>query len=71
METNEMKVILYTTHCPRCVVLQKKLEAKNIQFETVTDLAIMQEKGFMAAPMLEVNGEVMDFGKANEWINKL
>jgi len=66
-----MNVILYSTHCPRCVVLEEKLEDADIEFELIEDQNIMQEKGFMSAPMLEVDGQVMDFVKANKWINSL
>lgn len=68
-----MIVKLYTTHCPRCNVLEKKLNQKNINFETITDFNIneMIEKGFAVAPILSVDGELMDFSKANTWINNL
>jgi glutaredoxin-related protein len=66
-----MNVILYSTHCPRCAVLEEKLEDADIKFELIEDQDIMQEKGFMSAPMLEVDGQVMDFAKANKWINSL
>ena len=66
-----MNVILYSTHCPRCAVLEEKLEDAGIKFELIEDQDIMQEKGFMSAPMLEVDGQVMDFAKANKWINSL
>lgn len=65
-----MRVILYSTNCPKCNVLKKKLEQKNIDFELVTDQDIMIEKGFMSAPMLEVDGNIMKFSDANEWVNK-
>lgn len=67
---NKVNIILYTTNCPRCVVLEKKLNAKNIEYETITDKKTMLEKGFITAPMLEVNGELLDFSKANQWINE-
>ena len=66
-----MKLVLYTTFCPKCKVLEKKLSEKNLVYETVTDVDVMSEKGFQAVPMLEVDGEVMDFSKAAEWVNKL
>ena len=66
-----MNVILYSTHCPRCVVLEEKLEDANIEFKLIEDQKVMEEKGFMSAPMLEVDGQVMDFVKANKWINSL
>ena len=63
-------VILYTTHCPKCKVLEKKLEKANIQYEVCEDAAIMTEKGFTSAPMLEVNGKAFTFKEAADWINK-
>ena len=62
-------IILYTTHCPKCIVLEKKLKAKNIQYATITDTDIMQKKDIMFTPVLEVDGEMMNFVKANEYIN--
>lgn len=64
-----MDVKLYSTHCPKCIVLEKKLNQKNISFEEINDIDVMTAKGFMQAPMLEVDGEVMDFKQANDWIN--
>ena len=66
-----MKVTLYSTHCPKCVVLEKKLVNAQVEFHLVEDQDTMIEKGFMSAPMLEVDGEVMDFTKAVEWVNNL
>lgn len=66
-----MDVKLYSTHCPKCMVLEKKLQQKNISFEEINDVAVMEEKGFMQVPMLEVDGKVMDFIQANDWIKKL
>ena len=59
-------VVLYTTNCPRCIVLEKKLKQKGIEFEARTDF---DEKGFASAPLLEVDGEIMAFNEANQWIN--
>lgn len=62
------KVILYSTHCPRCKVLTMKLQQKNIEFEEINDVEVMTAKGFMEAPKLEVDGAVMDFKEAVEWL---
>ena len=37
---------LYTTNCPKCKILESKLKAKNIEYNTVTDIEVMQKKGF-------------------------
>lgn len=65
-----MKVILYSTHCPKCLVLEEKLEDKNIGYELVTNVDEMLKKGFQSAPMLEVDGKIMNFSEANRWINE-
>ncbi|WP_024347451.1 glutaredoxin family protein [Lacrimispora indolis] len=64
-----MKVILYSTHCPKCEVLKKKLVSNGIDFDEVNDIKIMVEMGFMTAPVLDVDGEFMNFSDANRWIN--
>ena len=65
-----MKVTLYTTHCPKCMILEKKLTAKNIEYSTVEDVDLMISKGFDTMPMLEIDDKVMDFKAANTWINE-
>lgn len=65
-----MSVILYSTHCPKCEVLEKKLHIKNIEYTECADTELMIQKGFTHVPMLEVDGIVMDFSVANKWINE-
>lgn len=66
-----MKIVLYSTGCPRCNVLETKLKKKGIDFEEINDTKLMIDKGFDSVPILEVDGNYMDFGKANEFINSL
>ena len=63
-------IILYTTHCPKCKILTRKLTEKNIEYIEFTDVNKMIEIGFSVMPMLEVDGVVMDFTTANKWINE-
>ena len=65
-----MSVILYSTHCPKCNVLEKKLKAAGIEYEEINDVNIMLEKGLQSAPNLEVNGQIMDFTQATNWIKE-
>ena len=62
-------IILYSTKCPKCNVLEKKLKDKYIEYIEINDTDLMISKGFITSPMLEVEGNVMDFTKAVEWIN--
>lgn len=66
-----MQVILYTTHCPKCNVLAAKLKEKEIKYEIITDEQVMIDKGFMSAPMLEIDGNVLNFKEAMEWVNEV
>ncbi len=61
-------ITLYTTHCPKCKVIEKKLAQKNIQYIEVTDVAEMQRLGFKSVPILEVDGKIMNMTDANRWI---
>lgn len=64
-----MSIILYTTHCPKCQVLQKKLDQKEIPYSINENVDEMLKKGLMSAPGLEVDGTMMKFTEANTWIN--
>lgn len=61
-------VTLYTTHCPKCRVIEKKLSQKNIKYKEISDQEVMIKLGFKSAPILEVDGKYMNFGDANRWL---
>ena len=64
-------VTLYTTHCPKCVILEKKLQDKNIEYQVCDDVDLMLSKGMQEAPYLEVEEkEMMNFSKAIKWVNE-
>ena len=62
-------VTLYTTHCPKCRVLEAKLNKKGIEYQENTDIEYMSSLGIMSVPVLEVDGKLLDFTTANNWIN--
>ena len=66
-----MIIDLYTTHCPRCSVLEKKLEAKNIQYYEHDNVDEMLAMGFKSAPVLLVDGQRYNFQEAVKFINSL
>lgn len=65
-----MKVILYSTGCPKCRVLKTKLDKKNINYIENNDVEEMLELGFDLLPVLKVDNDIMSFTEANDWINK-
>lgn len=66
-----MKVILYSTGCSKCSVLEKKLNNANIDFEVSDNVKIPMKQGFFSAPVLDVDGTMMDFSAAVNWVNSL
>lgn len=64
-----MNIVLYSTGCPRCKVLEKKLESSGFSYEKCTDVDQMVSMGLREAPVLEVDGVRMEFTTANRWLN--
>lgn len=60
---------LYTTHCPKCKVLEMKLMSKNIEYQECTDEKEMVDKNILSVPVLEIDGKYLNFSEANTWIN--
>ena len=70
MKGGEKMITLYSTHCPRCRVLETKLTQKNIEFNVVTDVNKMDLLGIQSVPVLEVDGKLLNFTDAVTWVNK-
>ena len=64
-----MNVTLYTTHCPRCEVLENKLKQKDIGFNVSEEFDRVVERGYRTAPVLQVGDDFLDFGLAIKWVN--
>ena len=65
------EVIFYTTGCPKCAVLKKKLDQKRVFYRMVSDMDEMLALGIKSAPFLSVDGELMDYSAAVQWVNGL
>ena len=66
-----MNVILYSTGCPKCNILKKKLEDAQIDYTVVEDIDVMLSKGLKDVPWLEVDGVLMNFIDSSKWINEV
>lgn len=64
-----MKIVLYSTGCPKCRVLSKKLNDKNITYEVNNNVEEMIELGISQVPILSVDGCLLPFDKAIAWVN--
>lgn len=61
--------MLFTTHCPKCEILKKKLNDKHIHFIENEDTLEMISFGFTEVPVLQVDGVNMQFVDAVKWVN--
>jgi len=63
-------ITLYSTDCPQCKVLKKKLETKGILYQENGSVTEMMSLGITQVPVLGVDGELLGFSEANAWINQ-
>lgn len=62
-------MVLYSTGCPICKILEKKLNEKGIDYKINTDVDYMLTLGITSVPILEVNGNLLKAKEAMEWID--
>ena len=65
-----MNVILYSTNCPKCQVLEKKLDSAGIEYNIDNNVDKMLEMGISNVPVLDVDGDMLTFKQAIDWINE-
>lgn len=66
-----MNITLYSNNCPKCKILKEKLDEKGLTYITITDVEAMKAKGFKSVPQLEVDGVVMTYLTAINWIKQI
>lgn len=65
----EETVILYSTGCPRCSVLKKKLKEKGIKYTENNSVDEMLALGIMTVPVLGIGDELKNFTESVAWLN--
>lgn len=60
-----MAITVYTTHCPKCNMLEKRLTETGIEFTEITDVDVMLSKGFTHVPQVEIDDTLVDFKTMN------
>ena len=63
-------ITLFTIDCPKCKILEKKLSQANVEYEVCKDRETIASKGFDLMPVLDVDGQIMNFGEAVKWVNE-
>lgn len=66
-----MDIILYSTGCPKCKILKKKLDDKNIDYVENDDIETMISLGIEQVPVLSVDNKLFQFAEAVKWVNEL
>lgn len=65
-------IILYSSHCPKCDMIEKILKEKGINFILEEDenvyLPLAEENGIDSMPFAEVNGRIFDIKDLQEYI---
>lgn len=64
------EIVLYSTGCPRCDVLKRKLGDNNIQYTECNDTEKMLSVGIIEVPVLKVDNNLLGFSDAIKWINQ-
>ena len=65
-----MIITLYSTGCPKCQILEKRLKKNNFNFTISDDVNILIEKGFQSAPVMAVGKLFFDYGSAMKLLKK-
>lgn len=62
-----MKITLYSTGCPKCKVLKKRLEEKGIRYTENNSVNEMLSLGISQVPVMKVGDTMMNYTEAVEW----
>ena len=64
-------IVVYSTHCPRCKILEKTLTDAGIEFSVNENIDIMDRLGIQSVPQMQIyDGELMDFKTAMNWVKE-
>ena len=64
-------MIIYSSDCPKCIVLKKKLEQKNITFTECNDFQKLLDANIKTLPVLEVDDKLLTFNDAINYVDNL
>jgi hypothetical protein len=66
-----MGVKLFSSRCPMCLILEKKLKDKNIEFEIINDFKELPDLGFRSLPILRFGDKYMDFSDSMKFLSEM
>ena len=60
-------VTLYSTGCPNCQILKKKLDQLGVTYQIETSIDEMTALGISKVPVLSVDEQLLNFNEALKW----
>ena len=54
------EIVLYTTHCPMCSLIERKLKEKNIVYKEETNINEIMKLGFQHVPLLKFKNKIYE-----------
>lgn len=65
-------ITLYSSHCPKCDMIEKILKEKGIDFNLVDNesiyLPLADQNGIDSMPFADINGKILDIKDLQEYI---
>lgn len=63
-------ITIYTTEtCPKCKILKKKLQNKEIPYVEIQDIDELIKLNIDEVPVAKVDDNIMNFNEAVTWVN--
>ena len=64
-------ITLFSTHCPKCTQLEKKMQLKGIEYQIIDDIEAMKEMGLKGSmPKIKTpQGDILEFADAWKYIS--
>lgn len=63
-------MILFSNDCPKCKILESRLNSKNIEFIKNDNFEKLIEAGFNSAPILKIENKYLTYLEAINWIKE-
>lgn len=69
-----MNLVLYSTGCPKCKVLAKKLENAGLNFIVIEDedtiIEVCNQVSSNSLPLLDTGSGILNFNEAIKWVGE-
>lgn len=57
-------IVLYSTDCPKCNALKKRLTKNGIKFEVSQDVDELIKRGYQSIPVLKIHDKFFDYNQS-------